>query len=144
MIIGKGNIWWIGGSVGLLNWVFPSWFWPALQYVDNHYKENNFVLFRVVVSWVLGSTSLMCSIVSPSNGFVWFSQLIIHNTKLILPSVHAFFFTNIAVGYRCRKKHHSTHDLLFYWLSYLTYDIKLFPYFWIFSNHFKLVESLLI
>jgi len=44
----------------------------------------------------------LCSVESPSNGLVRFEQLIIHDTKLILPNTqHEFFSMNIRLGCRC-------------------------------------------
>ena len=44
----------------------------------------------------------LCSVENPSNGFVRFEQLIIHDTKLILSNIQQEFFSmNIQLGCRC-------------------------------------------
>ena len=107
-----------------------------------------------------------CSIDSPSNCFVWFEKLIIHDTKLIPPNKQQEFFSmniwlicrywNIAwwspwfsspVTIRCRKPFHlclassisHVKNLRSTFLGVSSYRTQ-FPYFWIIPNDFKQCE----
>ena len=69
-------------------------------------QENNFVMPEVIVGAFFlecsaQSQSQLCSVESPSNGFVRFEQLIIHDTKLISSNTHDYFSMNIRLGCRC-------------------------------------------
>jgi len=59
-------------------------------------QENNFVMPGVVVGAFFLECSVrshqLCLVESPSNGLVRFEQLIIHDTKLILPNTQHEFF----------------------------------------------------
>ena len=69
-------------------------------------QENNFVMPGVIVGVFFleysAQSHQLCSVESLSNGLVRFEQLIIHDTKLILPNTqHEFFSMNIRLGCRC-------------------------------------------
>ena len=80
------------GGVKLSTWVFPNRFWPAPEHVD---QENNFFVSGVVVDTFFLECSTqfhqLCLVDSPRNCFVWFEQLIRHDTKLIPPNTQEFF-----------------------------------------------------
>ena len=68
-------------------------------------QKNNFVVSGVVVGAFAfflvysAQSHQLCSVESPSNGFVRFEQLIIYDTKLIpLNTQHGLFSMNVRLG----------------------------------------------
>ena len=82
-------------------------------------QENNFVMPGVVVGAFLSARlNLINSVESPSNGFVRFEQLIIHDTKLISPNTqHEFFSMNIGLAVDVEAWLGDPHDFFFFELS---------------------------